>query len=209
MSKRQLPEVRIKNAWLLREAASVHLHKIFAKDDEIMTSHVEIDEIIKTYENAWEPVENKILNGMCDIMNLEFYQNTLDVYVAPWFYPFSDPLVMGIMFKPDRFVAVLTHEILHRLLTDNTAMNKNTDLLAAWHQMFGSGHSNTTLVHIPVHAVHKAIIYDVLKDPGIKDADYNKCLEREGKDGDYVKAWDYVDKHGYKEIIKKLKTIYK
>ena len=48
----------------------------------------------------------------------------------------------------------------------------------------------------------------MLKDPKIKDDDYNACLEFEGKDGDYIKSWDYVDKHGYQQIIEKLKTVY-
>lgn len=173
-----------------------------------MASHEDVDEIIKTYEKAWRPVEKKILNGMCDIMGLEFKQNIIDVYIAPWFYAFSDPLVIGITMTGPEFNSNLTHELIHRLLTDNTSLPYDHELIKDWRQLFGNGHSRIALVHIPVHALHKAIIYDVLNDPKIKEDDYNACLEFAGKDSDYIKSWDYVDKHGYKEIINKLKIMY-
>jgi hypothetical protein len=208
MSKHNLPEVRIINAWLLREAASVHIHRLLAKEGEVMVNHDEIDEIIKKYKKAWDPLEKKILNGMCDTMDLEFYQNTLDVYVAPWFYAFSEPLIMGVEMRSEEFVSNLTHEIIHRLLTDNTSIRKDADLRVVWAKMFGKNHSPNTLVHIPVHAVHKAIALDVLDDPSIVERDYKMNLDHEGKDGEYVKSWDYVNSHDYKEIIEKLKTAY-
>lgn len=209
MSKRQLPEVRIKNAWLLREHASVHLHELFAKKGDGLADYEELNEVVDKYKKSWDPVEQKILNAMCDITGLEFRQNTLDVFIAPWFYAFSDPMVIGIMMEGDEFVRNLTHEMIHRIITDNTSLPYYYDYIAAWQKLYGKNHNWNTLVHIPVHAVHKAIIYDVLKDPSIKDADYNMCLEFGGPEDDYIKSWGYVDKHGYKEIIEKLKTIYK
>lgn len=208
MNNIQIPEIRIKNAWLLRESASRHLHTLFAEDGDEMANHAEIDEVVETYQNAWKPVEKKIVSGMCEIMGLEFRQNIIDVYIAPWFYAFSDPMVIGVIMTEPEFVSTLTHELIHRLLTDNTALPYSHNLIKSWEKLFGEDHANNTLVHIPVHALHKAIIYDVLKDPKVKEADYSACLAREGKDGDYVKSWDYVDKHGYKEIIKKLKAVY-
>lgn len=173
-----------------------------------MATHAEIDKIVEAYEKAWKPFEKKIVSGMCDIMGLEFRQNIIDVYIAPWFYAFSDPLVIGITMTDADFITNLTHELIHRLLTDNTSLPNDSKLMLEWEELFGKNHTRLTLAHIPVHAVHKAIIYDVLKDPKIKDDDYNACLEFEGKDGNYIKSWDYVDKHGYQQIIEKLKTVY-
>ena len=208
MNNIQIPEIRIKNAWLLRENASRHIHKLFDKEGSEMANHAEIDKVVETYEKAWIPFEKKIVVGMCDIIGLQFRQNIIDVYIAPWFYAFSDPLVIGITMSDADFITNLTHELIHRLLTDNTTLPHDSNLLKSWEKLFGKDHSHITLTHIPVHAIHKAIIYDVLKDPKIKENDYAACLEFEGKDGDYIKSWDYVDKHGYKEIIAKLKTAY-
>ncbi len=195
------PEIRIKNAWLLKDATSVHLHELWAEPGEKLADDDKIDEIVEEYTKAWKPYEKKIIEGMCDILGLKFRQNIIDVYIAPWFLAFSDPMVIGIKSKPDRFVDILTHEILHRLLTDNTKDEYPMEYKAIWGKLFGKDHSFVTLVHIPVHAVHKAILLDVLNEPERLERDIELC----SKHKDYKDAWDYVEKHGYKEIVEKLK----
>lgn len=205
MKKTQLPEIRIIDAWLLRQNASRHLHELWGKgtvlaDDEWMKKRVE------EYQVAWKPFEQKILTGMTELLGLSFRQNIIDVYIAPWFGAFSDPMVIGVMREPDVFVDTLTHELLHRLLTDNTSAPYETMLRDEWQKLFGKNHTFGTLVHIPVHAVHKAIYLDILKEP--------KRLKRDIAENnkynatDYINAWDYVEKHGYKEIIKQLQKSY-
>ena len=116
-------------------------------------------------------------------------------------------MVIGINREPDVFVDTLTHELLHRLLTDNTSAPYETMLTDEWQKLFGKNHTFGTLVHIPGHAVHKAIYLDILKEP--------KRLKRDIAENnkynatDYINAWDYVEKHGYKEIIKQLQKSYK
>ena len=63
------------------------------------------------------------------------------------------------------------------------------------------------LVHIPVHAVHKAIYLDVLNEPKRLERDISNNKMHKSKD--YIDAWNYVHKHGYEEIINKLKKSYK
>ena len=205
MSKHNLPEVRIKNGWLLREKASVYMHELFDPKGHL-ADYEEVDEIVADYKKAWKPWEQKIMQAMCDITGLRFRQNIIDVHVAPWFFGFSDPMVMGVMFNDEEFVRILTHEMIHRLLSDNTAIPHDRILIGGWHKLYGKNHAFNTIVHIPLHAVHKAIAIDFLEDPSIIERDYKMNLDHEGKDGDYVKSWDYVNKHGYKEIIKKLKS---
>ncbi len=204
--KKILPEIRIKDAWLLRENASKHLHELWGKnktlaDDEWMEKRV------ADYKKAWNPLEHKILTAMTELLDLSFRQNIVDVYVAPWFNAFSDPMVIGVMKEPDEFIDILTHELIHRLLTDNTAVPHETMLLNEWQKLFGKKHSFGTVVHIPVHAVHKAIYLDTLKQPERlkRDIDNNKIYDAT----DYINAWDYVDKHDYTEIIEQLRESYK
>lgn len=201
----ELPVIRIKDAWLLRENASRHLHELWGKDKKLADDDW-MKWKVSEYKKAWEPYEQKVLRGMTEALGLSFRQNIIDVNIAPWFHAFSDPMVIGVMQEPDVFVDTLTHELLHRLLTDNTAMPHETQLLDEWEKLFGKQHSFTLLVHIPVHAVHKAIYLDVLKEPKRLERDMANNKKYEATD--YVGAWEYVDKHGYKEIIAKLQKSY-
>lgn len=202
-----LPLIRIKDAWLLRENASQHLHELWASKGDVLADDKWMEKRVNEYQKAWEPVEQKILKGMTESLGLSFRQNIVDVYIAPWFRAFSDPMIIGVMQEPDVFVDTLTHELIHRLLTDNTAIPHETKLLEEWQELFGKQHTFGTTVHIPVHAVHKAIYLNILKDPERLKRDIANNKKYEAKD--YIAAWDYVEEHGYEEIIKKLKNSYK
>ncbi len=200
------PKVRIKDAWLLRENASKHLHELWGKGEPLADDEW-IAKRVQSYQEAWKPLEDNIMTSMMDLLELEFRQNIIDVYIAPWFNAFSDPMIIGVMQEPDAFVDTLTHEIIHRLLTDNTSIPYQQDTLRPkWQKMFGKDHTFTTLVHIPVHAVHKSIYLDTLNAPERLERD--KDFYRKTKDKDYLLAWDYVEEHGYKKIIRQLKTSY-
>lgn len=195
------PEIRIKDAWLLRDNASRHLHELWGKDSELADDKW-MEKRVADYITAWKPFEATILSGMTNTLGLSFHQNTIDVYIAPWFMAFSDPMVIGVMSEPDLFVDILTHELLHRLLTDNTSVSQVTDLIEPWKKLFGDQHNFNTLVHIPVHAVHKAIYLDILKAPKRLERDISNNKKHDAKD--YIAAWDYVNNHDYKELVSKL-----
>ncbi len=200
----KLPEIRIRDAYLLRENASKHLHELWGKDttladDEWMTKKV------KQYQDAWKPVEKKILTHICEALELEFRQDIIDVYIAPWFYAFSDPMVLGVMFNDEAFVDNLTHELLHRLFTDNTALPYDHFLIPEWEKLFGKSHSWTTLVHIPVHAVHKSVYLDLLES----EKRYKHDVASVKKNEAYAMSWGYVDTHDYGDLVKKLRDQYK
>ena len=201
----ELPLIRIKNAQLLYENASKHLHELWGKN-ETLADNDWIEGKVGEYNKAWQPYEQKILVGMTETLGLSFRQNIIDVYIAPWFRAFSDPLVIGVTKEPDIFVDILTHELLHRLLTDNTAIRYETDLLTEWRKLFGKNHNFKTLVHIPVHAVHKAIYLDILKEPKRLERDIANNKKHGAKA--YVAAWEYVEECGYESIVKQLRQSY-
>lgn len=192
----------------MRQAASKPLHELWGEGKQLADDG-DMDKIVTAYQRAWEPYEKTVLNGMCDVMELEFYQNNIDVYIAPWFHAFSDPMVIGVKYSPDVFVDILTHELLHRLLSHNTIVWDSPGLqkLEAWQELFGHEHSHKMLVHIPVHAVHKALYLDVLKEPKRLERDKQNVEERHATD--YIDAWHYVDEHGYEKIIDQLKQSYR
>lgn len=199
------PEIRIKDGWLLRENASQYLHRLWGSGD-VLVDDTWMTARVQAYQEAWLKYEKKIMKGLYNITGLQFRQNIIDVYIAPWFSAFSDPMVIGVMREPDEFVDVLTHELIHRLLTDNTSKPADTEFATDWGKLFGAEYSFTTLVHIPVHAIHKAIYMDILKDRKRleRDRDFDKAASAD----DYTASWSYVESKGYKEIIDILRNYY-
>jgi len=194
-----LPQVRIKYAWLLANAASVVMNEKWG-DGRPLRSFDEYVAIAERYEKWWRPHNDVILTKMCDILQLQFRQNIIDVNVAPWFSPISDPMTIGPAFRSeDDLVNTLTHEMLHRLLTDNTAYPYDYDFLAEWRGMFGDEHSQNTLVHIPVHAAMEALYHDIDRRD-LLELDIQQTKHQEA----YRDAWSYVRKVGYEEVIDKL-----
>lgn len=195
-----IPEVRIKYAWLLAGAASEVMNEKYG-DGTPLRSYDEYEEIAKKYEEWWRPHNDKILHGLCDTLDLEFRQNVIDVNVAPWFNPISDPMVIGPAFKSeDALVNTITHELIHRLLTDNTSVPYDHDFLADWKKLFGESHDWNTLVHIPVHAVMKKLYLDVIDRPDLLAFD----IEDVKDNPPYAAAWSYVENGDYASIVDSL-----
>lgn len=198
-----LPEVRFQYSFLLKEQASHYIGKHFAPDTELRSDKYYTDIAIK-YWDWWAPYSEQILRAMTEETGLEFYQNTIDIYVAPWFYAFSNPMVIGVKFKSqEELVAVVTHELLHRILTDNTSHEFWYDYQTEQRTLYGDEHSRVTLNHIPVHALLQKIFIDHLKRPDLLEID-RKSID---KNPHYAKAWEYVDTHGYQTIIDELNKV--
>lgn len=170
-------------------------------DGTPLRSFKEYEKIATKYEKWWRPHNDEFLRGICDILKLEFRQNIIDVYVAPWFSPISDPMVIGPAFKnQDDLVNTLAHEMLHRLITDNTTYGYDFDFLTQWRGLFGDTHSQNTLIHIPVHAAMEALYTDILDRPDLLELDIKQTAEYKA----YKDAWKYVKKVGYRQIIDQL-----
>ena len=81
--------------------------------------------------------------------------------------------------------------------------NNPYSLTKIWTELFGE-HSTITRNHIPVQALMKYIYLDVLNDK----MRYERDLRRsKGKVG-YEDSWEYVNKHGYQEIVEKMRQSY-
>ena len=198
------PQIRIRAAWLLQESISRLTDEPRPPES---VSRDWIAESVVEYQKAWRQQEAKIMLGMTEILGLSFRQNIIDIYIASGLGTFSDPMVISPRLEPDRFVDTLTHELLHRLLTDNTTISGRVQLLPEWRKLFDvQDRTRLMVVHIPVHAVHKAIYLDVLKAPKRleRDIDWSKRHET----SDYIDAWDHVDQHGYQAIIDQLRRLY-
>ncbi len=203
----KLPEIRIRTSFLLNGAViPLLLPGLKETGNEIAATDEYIQETVERYNNSWAPYELRILEGMCEVLGLEFKQNIIDAYVAPFGHSLSDPMIISTKYSGDRFVEVFTHEVAHRLLTDNTKITTSLDrkILSTWKELFGDDHSFNTLVHIPVHAVLEYIFIDVLNEPQRLERDIEFCQQYEA----YALAWKYVKNKGYKDILEQLRNSY-
>lgn len=202
------PEIRIKSSFLLNDRVIPLLTPELEHAGRLAEADKDyIGQKVKEYQEGWSSYEQQIIPAICDILGLRFKQNIIDVYVAPFNNSFSDPMVISTKYSSDRLVDVLTHELIHRLLTDNTKLPQSTGrkLSSHWADLFGNDHSFITLVHIPVHAVLEYIFIDVLNEPERLKRD----IEFRATSDDYSQAWDYVRRHGYQTILEQLNDLYK
>lgn len=193
------PEIRISYSWLLAQGPSEVLAKEYNADRDYTDE--DYRKWSDDYRNEWTKHERQILTAMQEVFGLEFYSGVIDVSLAPWFVPQSDPMIINLQYEPDQFVDVLTHELLHVLLTDNRTYSmksspRELNLAERWEKLFGAREFNE-LVHIPVHAASKYIYLDVLgqQDRLHRDIEDVRHLPA------YKAAWEYVESHDYKQII--------
>lgn len=206
-----MPQIRINHSYLLNWGVSPLLAKAYGQKYKEISDDLHL-KWVKQYRAAWQPLEQKLLEGMCQALGVAFFKPVIDVSLADYFIPQSDPIVLNYRDDADVFVDTLTHELIHVLLTDNDRVSikdndPKTNLLPEWEELFGK-HDFPTLAHIPVHAVHKYIYLDILKAPARFERDVAACAEWENAQA-YVDSWAYVNQHDYTKIIADLRTIYK
>ncbi|MDB5162943.1 MAG: hypothetical protein JWN28_550 [Candidatus Saccharibacteria bacterium] len=201
------PQIRFQSSFLLIDAIYNDIESAYmppqAKTDERnKLSREAINEKLEEFEKAWRPYEERLIKGMCELLNLEFRQNVIDIYAAPFTHSFSFPMFIATKYEPDRAIEVITHELLHCLLYDNSSHKFDFAVQnEKWRQLFSDVDDGIALIHVPVHAVLQALFDDIIGEPERTKRDKEMC----GKWPSYNSAWEYVEKHGYKEIIEQIK----
>lgn len=188
------PEIRIQFSWLVYNGISKPLHRSEGGGKELI-SKAQAEETTESYRQAWKPHERVIINGMTSVMGLEFYKTVLDVYIAPVVPVFSTPTLISTKFDPDRFIDILTHELIHVLLSDNTSYNS-----AAYDAATSALWPFDDVIlqnHIIVHAVLQHVFIDILKEEYRLERD----IRNSQKSLAYAKAWEIVQEQGYMKII--------
>jgi hypothetical protein len=202
-----LPEIRIKNSSLLNnKVIPMLMPGLKESGHEYVASDEYINDKVEAYNQAWVTHGEVILQSICEVLDVKFNQNIIDAYVVPFGNSFSDPMIISTKYTPERFLEVFTHELTHRLLTDNTKLTKKGDrkLSSYWKELFGDTHSFVTLVHIPVHAILEYVFTDILGEPQRLQRDKEACM----RFPDYHLAWQYVELNGYKGILEQLREQY-
>lgn len=200
------PKIRIKNSSLLNDKVIPLLQpELIQQGREKETNNDFINKKVHEYTESWQQYEQRIITAMCEVLDIEFNQNIIDVYIVPFGNSFSDPMVISTKYSSNRAVDVLTHELIHRLLTDNNKlpMKDGRKLSQHWQELFGD-HPFRVQTHIPVHAMLEYIFTDVLHEPERLERDIEFCKNFEP----YDQAWTYVKQVGYMTILNRLKTSY-
>lgn len=194
------PEIRIRYGWFLDGL----FRRLVELNPEIKNknypSQKRIEQKIEDYKKTWKKIEAKALSGICQVLDLEFYQHLIDVYIVGRVRSFSDPLVISSHFEPNEFCDILIHELIHRILTDNT---RHIDVHSIWNEMF-PGEPRLVLNHVLVHAVHEYIYRDVMKDVLRLERDIKRSNRPE-----YKRSWDIVKEKGYRQVMERFKDYYK
>lgn len=200
------PEIRFRDSFLLigaiyKDIEPSYMPPVAKQDERKKLSREFINKKLDAYEQAWTPYEDKLIHGMCDTLNMEFRQNIIDIYAAPFYNSFSFPLFIATKYDPDRAIEVIAHELLHVLLYDNTS--SRLDLAAKgkeWNKLFEVS-DEIARIHVPVHATLQLLFDDILHEPERTIRDKKMCENYPS----YKLAWEYVEKVGYKNIIEQIK----
>ena len=201
-----IPETRVLKPNGLYRSIEPLLREQFKKDgQEKLLEGDFLDAKAQEIADAWKPYEEKALRGMCEVLDLEFKQNLVEINILPLPGAFSWPLTIGHhYFQKDRAVDTIIHELIHRLLVDNTKLPYDYDTWPAWRKIIGEGYPGPVFIHIVVHIVLKYVFIDVLNEPERLKRDIADCQQYEN----YKKAWEYVQSHDYHQLIKALRNSY-
>ena len=200
----QIPKIQIKYARFLDPASVFYCKnnpdlKSSGWNDWTPPAKDKVLERIENYKKEWSKYEKIILKAICDILEMNFKQNIIDVYIVSGNpRQFSDPIIIKSGFSPNEFVDTLTHELIHKLFQNNVD-------IFPWKilpKMFPS-ESNLTRNHIITYAVLKYIYLDVLNEP--HRLERNLQNSKKHRTDDYTKAWKIVEKRDYIELINQLK----
>jgi len=185
-----VPKIEFRYSWIYDQFC-----KSEAKTKNYPTS-AKIEKYMRTVEPLWRKEEKKILTEMSRVTGITWEEKNIICYFVGEHIPFSDPLTIPATRKKERFVDILTHEMIHILFRQNKANDK----VIAWISKTYPEEADRTKLHVPIHAIHKHIL---LKFFGQKRLDAEIKSLKHLKD--YRRSWEIVQEEGYENIIKRFR----
>lgn len=153
----------------------------------------ELKEKINAQISYWREHGDVIVAALCELLGLEFKNTELDVHFAFLDRSTSIPLIINARHSPEVFSDILTHELIHRLIVDNSDRWLPTKSLNEKYkdeEMF-------TRIHIPVFAILEYIFREVWQDEKRLERDKHRAQLNPQE----TRAYGIVEKTGYKDII--------
>ncbi len=158
-----------------------------------------VREKVILYRTEWKKYEKKISDAVYEILGLSFKRNRIDVHiVSGCLRSFSNPIVIKSSFTPEEFISVLTHELLHVLFGDN-----RKEYLKIYDYLKIYSDDENVINHIMIDPFLKYLFIDVLDKHTMMEQEIVKSKKH--STDTYTRAWEIVDRVGYKELINKIK----
>ena len=130
---------------------------------------------IKAYKEEWAKYD--IIENISKTLNLSFKQNIIDVFIVSGVSRASShPIIIKSGLKPREFVTTLSHELIHRILTENKIKKV----------LYDKESSDTTNNHVIIYSILKKILDKELWDTEVllaKSDDYKRAIELSEKIG--------------------------
>ena len=199
----ELPKIRIKYNRFLDPIFKAYIKSNPKWKDWVEPTEAEVKERVKRYKEEWAKYEKKVLEGVCEVLGLNFSQNIIDVHIVSGNdRQFSNPVVIKSGFELDEFIRSITHELIHRLFSDTL---QNTVEWKITREMFPE-ENDLINNHIITHAVLKFVYLDILENKEM----LKKNIEHSSKSSfpEYKRAWDIVEERGYTELITEFRKYY-
>ncbi len=151
----------------------------------------------KQIEKEWGNVGKKILRELENITGLKWWEKEIKCYVVGRTRAFSDPLTIAIFKDKTFFIDILTHELIHQILSQNRDNSK--DFWKYMHSKYKTLNQKT-VTHIPLNAIHKKLYLKLFGSKRL-ERDIKRSDELAPKHPEYKKAWQIVNNEGYENII--------
>ncbi len=151
------------------------------------------------YQIIWDKFQKDILTAYQSMLGLTFSDKLIKVFVVGRIpHAISSPIIINSHMDDDRFLYVLSHELIHELLSENSEGKLFAKKIA---QIYPT-ESFKTSVHVVVNAILQKLFVDYMDMPHLVETDRQISSGNEV----YDKAWEIVDRDGKDKIIE---TIFK
>ncbi len=147
---------------------------------------------VKKLQKEWNKVEKKVFTAMTKVSGLKWSQQTTTCFVVRNSNPFSMPLTLPIRKDLDNQIETIIHELVHNLIFQNSKKIRKKNYSKKYGRL-----SRVTKNHVLTHAILKETL---LKIYGEKKT--RLLIKKYNNSPEYKKAWEIVEKEGFKRIIK-------
>ncbi|MCD6489934.1 MAG: hypothetical protein J7K20_04335 [Thermodesulfobacterium sp.] len=163
---------------------------------ESYPSEKKILNYIKKIEKLWREYERKVLTELLNVTHLKWNVRSIYCYVVGRCKPISDPLTVPLYEKhPDFFIDMLIHELIHYLFSQEGNLKKTKKAWDYFQRKYKK-ESPKTIIHIPLQAIHTHIYLKFFNKRRLK-----RNVTRDQQFKNYHRAWQIIQKEGYKNII--------
>ncbi len=161
-----------------------------------MLTRAALESRTRKLEILWRKHEKSILTEIARAVNLKWQEKTIYVYISYGVGCFSDPLTLSMENDTQFLFHTLTHELIHRILSENENVPITWDNWIKLMRKYRT-ESFTTRIHVPIHAAHNQIYLKLFGKAALsKEIEYMRK-----HDPEYFRSWEIVQRDGYKNIL--------